>query len=106
MSPVHILHLSLPRHPSAIPSAPWHSQPWQLHCQLTGDLASSAGVSVADGTFLFQVFYYTDTKLHPRKWERGYYVTPSSLPPMISSVESKLGKHVSSTLHHIDWIAV
>ena len=41
-----------------------------------------------------QVFFYTDVKFHPHKASDsdGYYVLSGELPPMISSVESKLGE--------------
>ena len=41
-----------------------------------------------------QVFFYTDVKFRPHKASDsdGYYVLSSELPPMISSVESKLGE--------------
>ena len=41
-----------------------------------------------------KVFFYTDVKFRPQKASDSdnYYVLPSQLPPMISSVESKLGK--------------
>ena len=42
---------------------------------------------------VFQSLHYTDLKFSPQRSKSGgYYVSSTSLPPMISSVESKLGQ--------------
>ncbi len=48
-----------------------------------------------------QEHFYTDMKFRPKKDKDCHYVPSSQLPPMISSVESKLG-----TLHIIDYVHV
>ncbi|CAI8047231.1 GPI transamidase component PIG-S [Geodia barretti] len=51
---------------------------------------------LANFTISSQVFHYTDLKFSPQRSKSGgYYVSSTSLPPMISSVESKLGSLVS-----------
>ena len=40
--------------------------------------------------------YYTDVKLRPKKAESHYLVSSAQLPPMISSVASKLGLYKQS----------
>lgn len=42
-----------------------------------------------------QEFHYTDTKFKPKKTGKNFHIPLSQLPPMISSVESKLASHVS-----------
>ncbi|XP_064392618.1 GPI transamidase component PIG-S-like isoform X2 [Halichondria panicea] len=55
-----------------------------------------------------QVFYYTDVKFKSRKNKAGlgYHILSSQLPPMISSIESKLGSLVSQlpSLHFLVYI--
>ena len=51
-----------------------------------------------------QVFYYTNVKFRAKKEKdrESFYVLSSQLPPMISSVESKLGTYnVLMYTHHI-----
>jgi len=40
---------------------------------------------------LSQELFYTDMKFRPKKDMNCHYVSSTQLPPMISSVESKLG---------------
>ena len=46
----------------------------------------------------WKVFYYTDVKFKARKNKDspGHHILSSQLPPMISSVESKLGEGASA----------
>ena len=43
--------------------------------------------------------YYTDVKFRPKKVGSRYLVSSTQLPPMISSVESKLGLYTTNKPH-------
>ena len=59
---------------------------------ISSQVFSSLSLSLSSSTPLIQVFHYTELKFSPQRSKSGgYYVSSSSLPPMISSVESKLG---------------
>ena len=57
------------------------------------DLTTAIILLTRTCTCILQVFYYTDVKFRAKKEKdkESYYVLSSHLPPMISSVESKLG---------------
>ena len=52
-----------------------------------------------------QVFYYTDVKFKSRKNKAGlgHHILSSQLPPMISSIESKLGEVWYSKVNRTCW---
>ena len=79
------------RSADAISEPSWNSKTGQLYHQLSG-IPVSLSLPLLIPPPLIQVFHYTDLKFSPQRSKSGgYYVSSTSLPPMISSVESKLG---------------